>query len=519
VKIPLPDEGRHISHSIGEKEETGVDRTFRVDDLMSESGVTFGTSGARGLTAQMTDMVCYVYTVAFIQYLEQTGEAKGAGKIAVGGDLRSGTERIMMAAAKAVTDKGYGVDWCGRLPSPALANYGLIRGIPTVMVTGSHIPEDRNGIKYTKKDGEILKQDELGIKQETVTLKRDLFDQTGMFSVSPAPVSPTSKASEDYINRYRNFFPNDCLKGKRVGVYQHSAVGREHMVTILSSLGALVTPLGHSSVFVPVDTEAIRPEDVEKAKKWSAEHHFDAIVSTDGDSDRPLISDENGKWLRGDVAGILCARYLGADAVATPVSCNTAVEKCGFFPKVYRTRIGSPYVIEAMQQARAEGAERVVGYEANGGFLTASPIVQNGKTLDSLPTRDALIVHIAILLLSVEKEKTISQLLTQLPQRFTHSGRLKAFATAKSRGKIQELAFGIGSNDYGAIDRVFEPHFGKSVLVDMTDGLRITFKNGEIVHLRPSGNAPEFRCYNEADTEPRAREMNRVCMNIMSGWR
>ena len=52
---------------------------------MAESGVKFGTSGARGLAEQMNDKICYIYTVAFIQYLEQTGELEGFGDIAVGG--------------------------------------------------------------------------------------------------------------------------------------------------------------------------------------------------------------------------------------------------------------------------------------------------------------------------------------------------------------------------------------------------------------------------------------------------
>src|SRR3546814_6175861 len=43
--------------------------------------------------------------------------------------------------------------------------------------------------------------------------------------------------------------------------------------------------------------------------------------------------------------------------------------------------------------------------------------------------------------------------------------------------------------------------------VDTTDGLRLTARSGEIVHLRPSGNAPELRCYSEADTPERARKL------------
>ncbi len=494
-------------------------KSGRVEEVMAESGVKFGTSGARGLVSAMTDEVCYVYTAAFIQHLERIGELEGRGSMAVGGDLRSSTDRIMRAAARAVSDAGYTPIGCGRLPSPALAHYGLVRDMPTIMVTGSHIPDDRNGIKYTRKKGEILKSDEAGIKQESVAVPEGRFDHVGMFTKRPEPLREDHEAVEMYIARHLDFFPNGCLNGKKIGVYQHSAVGRELMVQILSGLGAEVKVLGFSDAFVPVDTEAIRPEDVTAAGEWAREYGFDAIVSTDGDSDRPLISDETGKWLRGDVAGILTAAYFGADAVATPVSCNTALEKSGWFKSVYRTRIGSPYVIEGMARALKSGAKRVVGYEANGGFLIASDLRQNGKTLRALPTRDAIIVHLAILLLSIKKGKKISELMFDLPQRFTHSNRLKDFPTEKSRGAMKNLYGGNGEKDRRTIESVFGPYFGRVNTIDTTDGLRITFLNNEVVHLRPSGNAPEFRCYNEADTEKRAEEMNKICMKIMSGWR
>ena len=494
-------------------------KSIKVEDLMVKSGVKFGTSGARGLATAMTDEVCYLYTVAFIQYLERMGELKGEGSMAVGGDLRPSTDRIMAAAARAVSDRGYTPIGCGKLPSPALAYYGLVYSMPTVMVTGSHIPDDRNGIKYTRKKGEILKADEAAIQKEGVVAPEGLFDDEGMFTTSLKRLNEDPEAVEMYVARHLDFFPENCLKGKRIGVYQHSAVGRELMVVILKGLGAHVTPLGFSDVFVPVDTEAIRPEDVKAARKWSGEYGFDAIVSTDGDTDRPLISDETGRWLRGDVAGILTAAYFGADAVATPVSCNTALEKSGWFASVYRTRIGSPYVIEGMEQALEAGAKRVVGYEANGGFLIASDISHNGKTLRALPTRDAIIVHLAILLLSIQKGKKIRELTNDLPQRFTHSDRLKEFPTEKSFEAIKKLYGGDGGKDNQTIENAFGSYFGQVSTVDTTDGLRITFQNNEVVHLRPSGNAPEFRCYNEADTAERAEEMNKICMKIMKGWR
>ncbi len=494
-------------------------QTITIKDLMTKSNVKFGTSGARGLVKDMTDMICYAYTTAFIQYLEETGELSGTGSLALAGDLRPSTERIMFAASKAVKDRGYIPENCGSLPSPAIACYGLAKGVPTIMVTGSHIPDDRNGIKYTKISGEILKDDEAGMKRQTVNIPAGLFDETGMLSAEMSFPDISHEAEDLYVKRYLDFFPSNCLNGKKIGIYQHSAVGRELMIKILSGLSADVTALGFSNSFVPVDTEAIRPEDVKAAAEWINEYKFDSIVSTDGDSDRPLISDENGKWLRGDVAGILCASYLGADTVAAPVSCNSAVEKSGLFKTIIRTKIGSPYVIEAMNRSIEKGAECIVGYEANGGFLTASDIERNGKVLKALPTRDAFIIHITILLLSIKQNKKISELLQTLPQRFTVSNRLKEFPTEKSSQKISELYSGNIEKDKKMIEDIFSPHFGPMDSTDMTDGLRITFNNSEVVHLRPSGNAPEFRCYNEADTEERAEEMNRICMDIMSGWR
>ena len=494
-------------------------KSVKIEDLMAESGVKFGTSGARGLAVDMTDEVCYAYTWAFIQYLEEIGQITGKSKIAIGGDLRASTDRIMSAAARAVEDRGHIPENCGKLPTPALANYGIETGIPTVMVTGSHIPEDRNGIKYTRIEGEILKEDESGIKRQVAVIKEGVFDKKGMFLTKENAPSENPLAATSYVNRYVDFFPKGCLRGKRIAVYQHSAVGRDQMVEIFKDLGAEVTPLGFSDIFIPVDTEAIRQEDVDAARKWAGESDFDTIVSTDGDSDRPLISDERGKWLRGDIAGILTAAYLEADAVATPVSCNSALEKCCWFKNTYRTRIGSPYVIEGMQEALKKGFKRVVGYEANGGFLIASDMEREGKILKALPTRDAVIVHLAVLLLAMKRRKKISELLFELPLRVTFSDRLKNFPTERSFEKINGLLSKDGKGNKEAIEGIFGKNFGRVAETDTTDGLRITFESSEVVHFRPSGNAPEFRCYNEADTESRAMEMNRICMDIMSSWR
>lgn len=496
---------------------------INIADLMQQSGVGFGTSGARGLADDMTDRVCYAYTAAFLDWLREANLIADR-RVAIAGDFRPSTPRIMAAVGMAVRDAGLTPVNCGFIPTPAVALYGLARSIPAIMVTGSHIPDDRNGIKFYKPAGEILKDDEQAMTARSIALDESLFDADGMISATFELPPIEDEAHRDYVRRYVDFFPEGCLKHRRVGVYEHSSVARDLLAEILQSLGAEVVRLGRSEHFIPVDTEAIRAEDINLARQWIADakargRPMDCIVSTDGDGDRPLLSDAAGNWLRGDVAGILTARFLRAGFVATPVSCNSAVEKCGWFSDIRRTRIGSPYVIAAMQQAEAEGASSIVGYEANGGFLTGGKIEMHGRTLAALPTRDAVLVPLTILLLACESNASIAGLLSTLPQRFTASDRIKNFPTELSRARLAPLQAGSDADNTAAAQALLGELFGKVVGVDATDGIRVSFDSEEVVHLRPSGNAPELRCYTEAGSEARAIAMNTACLELLAAWK
>ena len=463
-------------------------KTFKIREVMDSSGVTFGTSGARGLVSAMTDEVCAAYAAAFLSVARLSFSVE---RVALGMDLRPSSPRIVAACAAALVDAGVAVDFCGALPTPALALYAQNAAIPAIMVTGSHIPFDRNGIKFYRPDGEISKADELAIADAVVTI--GTCSGQGLPAINPA-------ALEQFVQRYLDFFPVQCFSGQRLGLYEHSSVARDVLRNILEGLGAEVVSLGRTEEFVPIDTEAVAEVDVQRGKNWAAAHHFDAILSTDGDGDRPLISDENGTWLRGDIVGLICARYLGAKKVVVPVSCNTAIELCSAFETVLRTRIGSPYVIAGMQQVATD--DGVVGFEANGGFLVGSRIVQSGRTLEPLPTRDAVLPALAVL--AAARGGKVSALMQDLPARYTASDRLQDFPVAESRALLVEL-----TNDPQALQRYLAPDQAKPVDSDSTDGLRITFDNGEIVHLRPSGNAPELRCYCEADSPARAEMLVR----------
>ena len=151
-----------------------------VRQWMERSGVGFGTSGARGLAVALTDQVSYASTRGFLGYLESSQQWVGrGGRVAVAGDLRPSTRRLMRAIQWAIRDAGSEAVMCGLVPSPALALYGIEQGIPSIMVTGSHIPADRNGIKFNKPAGEILKSDEPGILAQEVECPDGRFTAAG----------------------------------------------------------------------------------------------------------------------------------------------------------------------------------------------------------------------------------------------------------------------------------------------------------------------------------------------------
>jgi phosphomannomutase len=495
----------------------------------------FGTSGLRGLVDEITDLEASVTTRGFLEFLLSRHEIHRGDPVSLAGDLRPSTERILYAVARAVVDAGFRIEYQGRIPTPALAHGAISRGRSSIMVTGSHIPFDRNGIKFNRPTGEVLKTDEPSILDAIARVRAveypkakesSSFGDDGMLRGGTRELrEPVSSARDAYLRRYLDFFPEDALEGRRVVVFQHSAVGRDLLVEILRGLGAEVLPMGRSETFVPIDTEDVSEEKLRELERLAAvakdtlgEIH--AVVSTDGDSDRPLVvglyPNGRARFVPGDLLGALVADYLGADGIVVPVSANDAVdlhfEKKGVRPK--KTRIGSPYVIEGMEELRGRGGfRRIVGFEANGGFLTGSAIEISGRKLAPLPTRDAVLPILSVLHQSVLEGVSLVELLAGLPPRFGKSGLLDGFPPDASRAILKR--FSAATSDAGrALSRYFgrEEGFGRLLRVDETDGLRMFFEGGDIAHIRPSGNAPQLRIYAVANTEARANEIVKVAL-------
>lgn len=472
--------------------------------------LAFGTSGLRGLVTDMTDLECYINAAGFIEFLKQSEGLKPGSKIYLAGDLRTSTPRIAQVMMAAIRDAGLDVVYCGKIPTPAVAYYALQHKAPCIMVTGSHIPADRNGIKFYKTAGEVLKSDESAMQQYVAAVRQDIysqaqtesrFDVAGMLKELPELPDIDPRAAVVYKQRYVDVFGAEALAGKEVVMYQHSAVGRDIIVEILESLGAKVVPVERSDVFISIDTENVREPEKQLFRRFAAENpECFAIVSTDGDSDRPFVIDEIGEFHRGDVLGCVATDFLDAKFAAVPISANDAVNRyCAEKGvELVHTRIGSPFVIIAMEESLQHPA---IGWEVNGGLLTGDDIIINGNTLRALPTRDALLPILCALVSAVQADKKVSEVFAALPARFTGGGLIDVsedqIAQVRSLGNDIARAQNIADNTFA------DSPFGNATL-DTTDGLRMVFENGEVMHLRASGNAPQVRVYTNADTQARA---------------
>jgi phosphomannomutase len=505
----------------------------------------FGTSGRRGEVIHLSQLEIYINALSELEYLLSLPPAEGG--ITAGDtfyfatDLRpsstafvpeqGGRGEIAQTILRAISDAGLLPVYLGRIPTPALTAYAISQGKGSIMVTGSHIPFDRNGYKVNTARGELLKKDEDPINQRVAATRQrlyrapfesSLFTEQGALRAGHQDLPAESPvAAQAYSDRYANFFGAAALSGLRLLLYQHSAVGRDLVVDILRRLGAEVVATGRSETFVPIDTENIDAAQLAALQSLYdeavAQHGpFDALVSTDGDSDRPLILGiDHGRvhFFPGDLVGMITAESLGADAVVVPISCSDALDRGPLAPLAEpRTRIGSPHVIVGMEQARARGKRTVCGWEANGGFLTGSDILRQGQILTALPTRDAVLPIVAVLTAAKTRGLPLVDLFNTLPRRYSRAALLKDFPRSEGLALVARLTPTVAGDTESirqTLAKVFTPEAGFAPIMDLnyTDGVRIYFANGEVAHLRPSGNADEFRFYAVADTEPRALQI------------
>ncbi|KAJ6151727.1 hypothetical protein N7470_006855 [Penicillium chermesinum] len=149
----------------------------------------FGTSGRRGLIIHLTQLEIYTNVTGELRYLQALPPSQGGVRkgddFYYAYDLRPSSINyvennrggLCQAVEKALKDAGMNPINLGAIPTPALTYYALQKGKGSIMVTGSHIPFDRNGYKLNTSLGELLKKDEQPINESVAVARKELLAQ------------------------------------------------------------------------------------------------------------------------------------------------------------------------------------------------------------------------------------------------------------------------------------------------------------------------------------------------------
>jgi phosphomannomutase/phosphoglucomutase len=443
----------------------------------------FGTNGVRfvpGITRDL-DFV--------IGLSEAIGTYLGAGEVLVGMDGRKSSPAVASAAVSGLMSSGCNVAEAGLVPTPALqyaVKSGSYRG--GVMVTASHNPPQYNGLKVTGSEGvEIPRLDEQRVEKiffEGSQTKAD-WKSVGVTRQEPSVV-------RNYIAGVVSKVNAKMVSERKFSVVMDVGNGAQCVAApyLAEALGCKLTTL--NSV-VDGEFPGRGPEPTpETLKDLSAAVRAvgaDLGVAYDGDGDRSLFCDEEGRVLWGDQSGCLIADYLLEKAagatVVTPVSSSQAVEaiakKRG--ARVIRTRVGSVDVSRTILERKA-----FFGFEENGGCIYPPHI----------PVRDGGMTTALMLECLAARGMAFSRALS-----FSVSTYFQAKTKLEvERKKVDAVMKAVERQAKGEVERL--------------DGLKIWTDEHSWVLVRPSGTEPLIRIFTESETQDRADTLLRRFAKVVS---
>jgi phosphomannomutase/phosphoglucomutase len=440
----------------------------------------FGTNGVRGIAGKdLTPEL--VLTI---------GEALGSmrkGRIAVGRDTRTSGEMLVKALKAGLMSTGCTVVDCGILPTPALQYIIKDTFDGGAMITASHNPPEYNGVKIIEPDGT-----EMG-DEETILLEQRIFDR----SFSPVPWDQTGseiqspELIERYIEGITSQFPNTPGKDMTVVVDPGSGPACITTPRILTSLGCRVLTInGIMDGTFPGRLPEPSADGLKNCAALVTSSGAAFGVAHDGDADRAVFIDENGKFVEENQQFALIARHICRNkkgVVVTPVSTGHIVETVvkGENCSVEYTPVGSIYVARTMRALLAQGKPVIFGGEGNGGLIYP----------DHQFCRDGGMTAAMIVSILAITGKKLSELIDQLPQRIIFKDK-------------------ITTPDGNRIIDFIKTRYPRDLL-DETDGVKIHMHNSWIL-VRASGTEPIVRIIIDSDTQEEAYELQREINNHIS---
>tara|TARA_A100001037_G_C15085503_1_gene606485 strand:+ start:101 stop:1432 length:1332 start_codon:yes stop_codon:yes gene_type:complete len=368
----------------------------------------FGTDGIRGTVNQgnITGEKFFKFGLASGTYFKNQKKTKQIAIIAK--DTRLSGYTLEPALVSGLVSGGMHVFTLGPLPTNGLAMLTKsMKANMGIMITASHNPYHDNGLKLFGPDGMKL-SDKIEKKIEK------LIDAKNTKQLTNPKLLGRVKRLEDGNDKYikilkKNFPKKFNLKGTKIVLDCANGAGYKAAPKLLAELGAKVISIGVNPNGFNINNKcgSTHPSKIKLAVK---RHKAHVGISFDGDADRVIMCDENGKIINGDqIIAMLARRWrlkkiLRGGVVGTLMS-NYGLEtflkkeKINFF----RSKVGDRYVKEKMKKLDFNLGGEQSGHIILGKFAT---------------TGDGLLVALEVLF-SLRKGKRASKLLNvfkPLPQ-------------------------------------------------------------------------------------------------------
>ncbi len=348
----------------------------------------FGTDGIRGVAGEAPLDPGTIYAVG-LALAHQVKARNSHPRVLLGMDTRESSAWIAAVLTAGLTEGGAKVESAGVITTPAIAylarRYGFDAG---VVISASHNPWQDNGIKVFGADGYKLPDEtELRIEEE-------IFRRLETVSAPDVSALSAPQVDEKYRKDYEQFLlsavPGLDLAGMKLVLDCANGAASAIAPELFSRLGGEIhlthdSPDGRN---INAKCGALHPEIVAAETKSL---HADMGVTFDGDADRALFADANGKVVNGDAVMLLSARDLhsrgklkGNVVVATTMSnmgLEAALRSNGI--RMLRAPVGDKYVLERMQK---EGAS--LGGEQSGHILFPHLATTGDGLLTSLVVLD-----------------------------------------------------------------------------------------------------------------------------------
>ena len=360
----------------------------------------FGTDGIRGTVnkGNITGEKFFKFGLASGTYFKNQKKSKQIAIIAK--DTRLSGYTLEPALVSGLVSGGMHVFTLGPLPTNGLAMLTKsMRANMGIMITASHNPYFDNGLKLFGPDGMKL-SDKIEKKIEVLIDEKNTRQLTNPKLLGR--VKRLEDGNERYVNILKNNFPkNFHLKGTKIVLDCANGAGYKAAPKLLKELGAKVISIGVKPNGLNINKKcgSTFPSKIRSAvKKFKA----NVGISFDGDADRIIMCDENGKIVDGDqIIGMLARRWkskkiLKGGVIGTLMS-NYGLEKFLKNEKIkfFRSKVGDRYVKEKMKKLNFNLGGEQSGHIILGKFAT---------------TGDGLLVALEVLF-SLRKGRKASDLL------------------------------------------------------------------------------------------------------------